>query len=343
MSASTRARAVARRPSTMWSSLPGAQQLEVCAFLDPRSLGRLELCGSRQFEEARARAWMQAAAGTPRGALATLPSDKKFLAAHTQLRSLYPTSMQQARGFGDLPRDPDDHALFEDFAFTFVISWEEFGGDFHTAAFEHMRCNDPRLMRRFGNISTFCFAVSDADPGRNILKRPLFASQNFADNRAFTNYWQPVASQYCTRKRDGVTIKIAEWECIRPDINSMGWDELGSISFENGLLNLDHAVETYSTLNLLFEKATGRLRCLTSTHFEDYDDLENCSLSKLTFRALLLAKFEDATADNPPVPAWYEALRAPRRRAAWRPPPHKSQWRPGDVRLTGLTRDYTHL
>ena len=286
----------------MWSSLPGAQQLEVCAFLDPRSLGRLELCGSRQFEEARARAWMQAAAGTPRGALA-MPSDKQFLAAHTRLRSLYPTSMQQARGFGDLARDPDEHALLEDFAFTFVFSWEELEGSFHTAAFEHLRCNDPRLMERFGSISTFFFGVSDADPGRNILKRKLLESQEM-DNAAFTYHWQPVVSQYCTRKRDGVTIKIAEWECVESDINSMGGGELGSISFRNGLLNLDHEMETYSTLNVLFEKATGRLRCLTSTHFEEDDDPDvQGSVSKLIFRALLLAKFEDATADNPPVPA----------------------------------------
>ena len=306
MLASKRARefdaVVARRPSTMWSSLPGAQQLEVCAFLDPLSLGCLELCGSRQFEEARARAWMQAAAGTPRGALA-MPSDKQFLAAHTRLRSLYPTSMQQARGFGDLARDPDEHALLEDFAFTFVFSWEELEGSFHTAAFEHLRCNDPRLMERFGSISTFFFGVSDADPGRNILKRKLLESQEM-DNAAFTYHWQPVVSQYCTRKRDGVTIKIAEWDWFDSDINLLAPHGLGSISFRNGLLNLDHEMETYSTLNVLFEKATGRLRCLTSTHFEEDDDPDvQGSVSKLIFRALLLAKFEDATADNPPVPA----------------------------------------
>ena len=325
------------RPTVEWASLPAAQQLEVCAFLDPLSLGCLELCGSRQFEEARARAWKQAAEGTPRGVLATLPSDKKFLAAHTQLRSLYPTSMRHAYSdIMDIPRDDEAHSLFEDFAFTFAISWEDDDGCFRTAAFEHMRCNDPRLMKRTGHISEFMYAISDDAPGHDALTPILLASQEgFLDADDFPDYWRPIATQYCTRKRDGVTIKIARWGGVTSDINEysdLGPNRrLGSISFESGLVWLEHGQdvdETESTLNLLFEKNNGRLRAFGSSLYDDAEEVH--TISKSIFRALLLAKFEDATADKPPAP------RTPL-------PLHGSQWRPGDVHATGLTRDYTHL
>ena len=288
-------------PSTMWSSLPAAQQLEVCAFLDPLSLGCLELCGSRQFEEARARAWKQAAETVPGTALAAL-SDKLMVAAHTRMRSLYPTSLQAGLlQLGDpYSPDVDGNSFFDEFAFTFAISWEDEDGCFRTAAFEHMNCAE---LPEFGALSELMYLASNDAPGQDTLAPPLLRAQEFARRNEYDDFpasWKPVANQYCTRKRDGVTIKMAEWAFIQEDINAAVIDmsqEIGSVSFEDGLLLLDHGVEdTQSTLHLLFDEASGHMRAFGSSHYTDQSG-EPEPFPRGTIRALLHAKCEDANAE----------------------------------------------
>jgi hypothetical protein len=284
-----------------WGALPDAQLLEVCAFLDPQSLARLEVCGGLDTAT-RALAWKGSANTVPRGALMAM-SDKDLVAAHVRTRLLFPDNMHEAGNPMDYhkPREyRDEESPLDGFAFTWALFWHDFKSNaFRTAAFENMSmkplgCGPRGEMELIG--SHLC-KISDTAEGHATIAPLLLESQEYARRDAgdeFVDKWYPCAHLYCVRKRDGAVIKVAACEGIDSDINSMS-RESGTICFDPGVLLLDdddsRNGSTSICLVLVFDKATGRMLACVSSNLDE----NQLRLDDNIFRALLHAKFEDSS------------------------------------------------
>ena len=280
-----------------FESLPSELRLCCCQFLDAGSLARLELCareGLGSTDETK-RAWKQLAAGSSRGNLVDC-SDKQLAVVTAGVRALFPRDMMaRSDGLDDVPLPPRPEHCLGDFVFTWFMCWQGENG-FQNAAFEHLACHSswdreaPRAITEH-NISEYVFDVpADAHKAHAAISPFLKSSQDVLDidgATAFIRDWSPSAILICTRKRDGKSIKLALFDDLESEINSMVTPDepYGSLIFEHDCLKLPHITdhlreqgyehdvveffeEIRSTTTLIFCKDTGRLRYIFSSFFD---------------------------------------------------------------------------
>lgn len=84
-----------------WRRLPDETRLGVCAYLDARAIGLLEMCGRGCLGDA-ARAWRDKGADEYRGSLADWPT-KRFVVAHDRRRALEPAGRRWEDVLRSLP------------------------------------------------------------------------------------------------------------------------------------------------------------------------------------------------------------------------------------------------
>ena len=265
-----------------WSDVPAPVQLEVCAFLDVTALGRLEICG-RHFEAERA--WQAKAAGVARGSLANV-STKHVLAAQTQVDALVGGPLDDWQPY----EDPD--VDFDEFAFSVTMVWEEDGTK--KASFPFMRMTDRTSeMGHHSSMSTNMFFVSPEAPGQDVLA-PLLRGLDEETE------WAPSAFLTCTRRTDGVTIRMAHFHGIEEESWGMHTGHtIGCISLDNGRILVagweeDGEDELYPTsFHLRFDGATGRLLAICSTFY-----FENREVSHYGLYRCLRARLDESLLDS---------------------------------------------
>ena len=273
--------------SITFESLPSELRLCCCEFLDAGSLARLETCARESLIDSK-RAWKQLVAGSSRGALINC-SDKHLAVVTAGVRALFPRSMDRVPE----PLPPRPRYCIGDFVFSWVVCWQGENG-FQSAAFEHLAClsswdrDKPQAMAEL-NVSEYVFNVpADAHKAHAAISPFLKRSQDGVDTDgedddedvvdAFFNNWSPSAVLICTRKHDGKSIKLADFEGLDRDdgINTLvNEDNLGSLCFNIASLRLPHDVaehfeEITQSVILVFRKDTGHLRYIFSS-FHDAD------------------------------------------------------------------------
>ena len=306
--------------SMHFESLPSELRLCCCEFLDAGSLARLELCARESLgsTDETKRAWKQLAAGSSRGDLVDC-SDKQLAVVTAGVRALFPRGMMaHSDGLDDVPLPPPPEHCLGDFVFTWFICWQGENSPFQTAAFEHLACHStydretPRVIAEH-NVSEYVFNVpADAHKAHAAISPFLKSSQDVVDiddANAFFRDWSPSAILICTRKRDGKSIKLALFDDLTHEINSMvsNDDPYGSLMFEHDYLKLPHVtdhlreqgydhdtVEFFEEIRcattLYFCKDTGRLRYI----FSSFHDANVDSVPYEYIRMLLHAQCDAA-------------------------------------------------
>ena len=273
--------------SFKFEALPRELRLCCCEFMDAASLARLEKCARESLIDSK-RAWKQLVAGSSRGALVDC-SDKQLAVVTAGVRALYPRNMEQVPA-EPLPLRPS--YCIGDFVFSWVVCWQGENG-FQSAAFEHLAClsswdrDKPQAMAEL-NVSEYVFNVpADAHKAHAAISPFLKRSQDGVDTDgedddedvvdAFFNNWSPSAVLICTRKHDGKSIKLADFDDLDRDdgINTLvNEDNLGSLCFNIASLRLPHEVaqhfeEITQSVILVFRKDTGRLRYIFSSFHDE--------------------------------------------------------------------------
>jgi hypothetical protein len=287
------------RPAADWQALADAPRLEVCGFLEPIELLRLEMCARQSLGDGP-HAFQQAARAMPRGL--QLLSDKRTVSAHARLTSLYPTSMDEAQLY--YPCGFPSFTGLNGFTFSWLFFWED--GSFRTAAFEHLNIrrdhevDDAHPLRSDGD--GYVFEVPDDASGQGIMAPLLLKSQEYIVDdgdegrfdviEAFRKSWRTTTQLYCTRKRDGAVCKVLHMNgCADGHLNEFDRPDLGSICLDGygSHLLLSHA-NTHLEVYILFDSTNGRLRDIKlSMHVggRDDDDDDGELLEANTFCALL--------------------------------------------------------
>ena len=276
--------------SMHFESLPSELRLCCYEFLDAGSLARLEKCARENLIDSK-RAWKQLVAGSSRGALINC-SDKHLAVVTAGVRALFPRSMDRVPEL--LP--PRPRYCIGDFVFSWVVCWQGENG-FQTAAFEHLACHSswdrekPQAIAELFLVSEYVFYVpANAHKAHAAISPFLKSSQDVLDidgATAFIRDWSPSAILICTRKRDGKSIKLALFDDLESEINSMvpPDEPYGSLIFEHDCLKLPHVtdhlreqgydhdtVEFFEEIRcattLFFCKDTGRLRYIFSSFFD---------------------------------------------------------------------------
>ena len=273
--------------SFKFEALPRELRLCCCEFMDAASLARLEKCARESLIDSK-RAWKQLVAGSSRGALVDC-SDKQLAVVTAGVRALYPRNMEHVPA-EPLPLRP--RYCIGDFVFSWVVCWQGENG-FQSAAFEHLAClsswdrDKPQAMAEL-NVSEYVFNVpADAHKAHAAISPFLKRSQDGVDTDgedddedvvdAFFNNWSPSAVLICTRKHDGKSIKLADFEGLDRDdgINTcVNEDNLGSLCFNIASLRLprevaQHFEEITQSVILVFRKDTGRLRYIFSSFHDE--------------------------------------------------------------------------
>ena len=251
--------AAASLPSLLTEAL-----LEVCAFLDAKSLGRMEVCGRIG---GLSRAWNMKADGVARGVLGPMPP-KRLVATHARLRSLYPTSPRTGHNLFVY----SETVSFDEFAFSVAISHSGCDtSDFHVSAFEHMRLiQDRSEMGDFDNCAQFAM-LPPADASGQLAETSRLLRECADSGDGMTKY---TSSHHlsvllcCTRKADGASMKVVEWISVADDSQGFADPGNGSLYFEFGELfssedrrgheetsTLDYVV----SLQIHYDASTGRV------------------------------------------------------------------------------------
>ena len=288
------------RPAATWQVLPDAPRLEVCGFLDPLDLLRLEMCARQNLGDGP-RAFQQAAQTIPR---LQLLCDKRIVSAHARLTSLYPTNMREAKLYkSPYGSDSREATSLNGFTFSWLFFWED--GSFRTAAFEHLNCrrdnkiDDAHPLRSNGD--GYVFEVPDDASGQGIMAPLLLKSQEFVDDSDAARYviepfrksWTTTTQLYCTRKRDGAVCKVLHINgCADGYLNEFDRPDLGSICLESydghGTQLLLGQANTHLEVYILFDSTNGRLRDIKLSM--DTGNADENPLKPGTFRALLDAE-----------------------------------------------------
>ena len=287
------------RPAVLWQALADAPRLEVCGFLASIDLLRLEMC-ARQSMGDRALAFKHAADAIHPGVAVDLSSDKQIVAQHARLRSLLPSSMDEALQALQATNPSDDRPAMSDFTFAWAFFHEDSG--LRTVVFERLNCVPDAELRPgdpFHRMATYVFEVSADAPGHAAMAPILLESQECerrGRSHEFVDSWDPCAYLYCTRKRDGAVCKVASFDALEASINEFESNDQtrhGSVHFPYGHLFLDvhDAYETANTMVVLsFDKVTGQLAALSFSIFKSEEYEEELQASE--FRGLLHAKLE---------------------------------------------------
>ena len=292
----------ARKNAVAWRSLPTEPLLEICSFLDPKALGRLEIVGR---VDGISRAWESKANGVARGALGPM-SSKRLVTAHARMRSLYP--MDSSEAFQGIARPPP--LDFDEFAFSLVVSYREDGdGDYRWSAFEFMRLISAEEKMGFlaprGQFAMFPPAEAH---GHDISEFLLEANDKYVgDGRlgvAFlSDYFQLSAFLICTRKTDGTSIRVVDFHQI--DDNSAGFaiqaDGAGCIYFINGELFERYegdALGYEMALQLYFDDSTGRVLGFAPSVFQTARETAASYMDPEIFHALLRSRLQDAASST---------------------------------------------
>ena len=289
----------ARKNTVAWRSLPTEPLLEICSFLDPKALGRLEIVGRI---DGLSRAWESKANGVARGALGPM-SSKRLVSTHARMRSLYP--MDSSETFQGIARDAQ--ISFDDFAFSLIVSYREDGdGDYRRSAFEFMRLisedHEMGLLEPCGQFAMFPPAEVH---GHDISEFLLKANDNYVgegDGSLLSDYFQLSAFLICTRKSDGTSIRVVDFYDIDDDSAGLAIEENGAgcINFINGELFGRHRSDSYGydmDLQLYFDDSTGRVLGFAPSVNQTAPEVANYMDPEL-FHALLRSRLQDAASST---------------------------------------------
>ena len=273
-----------------WQSLAPETLLEVCAFLDAKALGRLEIVGSI---EGLARVWKAKADGINRGALGPM-SPKRLVATHARLHSLFPTRARCTR----LPWSPKPN--FDEFAFSVIMSYTDPGGTFRVSPFEYMRLiSDKNEMGSLRNIDQFVMFPSADARG---LSETLVDAEAYGDDvLAFADDHDLSALLICTRKSDGTSIRVASFDQIDDGSRSLARlrECLACVWFVYGeLFWHDSTLDVHLSLGMYFDTMTGRVVGFVPGLNSCLPGRAGCDIDPEPFHALLRSRLQDAASST---------------------------------------------
>ena len=235
--------------------------------------------------------------GVARGVLGPMPP-KRLVATHARLRSLYPTRPVQ---------DTFVHSetvSFDEFAFSVAISHSGCDtSDFHVSAFEHMRpIMDQSEMGAFHHCSQFAMLPPAdasgqlAETSRLLRECAGFARAPDGGLHVYADDHDLAALLCCTRKSDGASMKVVEWNLVVDHSANFADPGNGCLCFDDGELFVHEAVSDaleYSiTLQVHYEASTGRVLALCAG-VNNLDD-PGTYMGDEMFLALLRARIQAA-------------------------------------------------
>lgn len=274
-----------------WQSLAPETLLEVCAFLDDKALGRLEIVGRI---EGIARVWKAKADGIARGSLGPM-SPKRMVATHARLHLLFPIRAMRVRS----PK-----INFDEFAFSVIISYTGVGGTFRVSPFEYMRLisnrNEMGILRGIGQ---FAMLPSADASGLDISETLVELEDSDYDIPAFADEHNWSALLICTRKSDGTSIRVANFDQIDDRSAEMADPDEGRscIWFMFGELfcrGATDALDFYLVLGMYFDTLTGRVAGFVPCVNYGSPEMSGSYMDAEIFHALLRSRLQDAASST---------------------------------------------
>ena len=287
----------ARKDTVAWRSLPTANLVEICSFLDPKALGRLEAVGRI---DGLSRAWRAKADGVPRGTLEM--GDKRLVATHLRMRSLYPTSVPNTF----VTQSPNFD--FDEFAFSLVVSYRDADGVERVSGFEYMRLiSDRSEMGDYSSCGQFAmFPPAVAHGHGHNISEMLLESLNYEAETGlglsvFASNLGLTVLLICTRKSDGTSIRLVNFEDL--DDESMGFakSDQGCLYFEFGEIftrNAYDGLDYDMALQIYFDESTGHVRAFCPSVTGTGQALAGSYLPQEIFHALLRSRLQGAASST---------------------------------------------